>query len=116
MLKLSQSKQNGQRLKKQHHSTKIYKPTGSRWTPLWDKQKVVIEVLTNTLYSLRLPQELLLDNSRRRPAVWPQMQDLLDFPLTLAIGISYWRPGTDEDIETTVNKADQRMYEDKKKR
>jgi diguanylate cyclase (GGDEF)-like protein len=40
---------------------------------------------------------------------------LIKFPITLAIGKSCWRPESAETIETILHKADQRMYEDKKR-
>jgi len=40
---------------------------------------------------------------------------LTEFPITLAIGKGCWRPESAETIETILHKADQRMYEDKKR-
>ncbi|MCK4394891.1 PAS domain S-box protein [Candidatus Bipolaricaulota bacterium] len=40
---------------------------------------------------------------------------LIEFPITLAIGKSCWRPESTETIETILHKADQQMYEDKRR-
>ncbi len=50
---------------------------------------------------------------RKKLDEWNELQDFLDFRLTLAMGSSYWKPGTEEDIETTLKRADRRMYRDK---
>ncbi len=47
---------------------------------------------------------------------WNQKQDILDFPLTLGIGSSYWDPGSDMTVEEVLKEADRRMYEDKNNR
>ncbi|MCF7876218.1 diguanylate cyclase, partial [Candidatus Bipolaricaulota bacterium] len=46
---------------------------------------------------------------------WNQESDLLDFPLTLAMGVSHWNPDQDRDVEEALNEADKKMYEDKRK-
>jgi GGDEF domain-containing protein len=38
---------------------------------------------------------------------------LLDFPLTLAMGVSHWSFDQDRDVEEALNEADEKMYEDK---
>ena len=38
------------------------------------------------------------------------------FPLSLAIGVEYFLPGPDRDIESALERADARMYEDKRLR
>jgi diguanylate cyclase (GGDEF)-like protein/PAS domain S-box-containing protein len=58
--------------------------------------------VTNTVERLKTA----LDN-------WNQESDLLDFPLTLAMGISYWSPKQNGDVEEALKKADRKMYEDK---
>ncbi|MCF7890719.1 diguanylate cyclase [Candidatus Bipolaricaulota bacterium] len=54
--------------------------------------------------------------NRIREAVteWNEENSLLDFPLTLAIGITLWSPSQDRDIETALKEADEKMYEDKR--
>ncbi len=46
-------------------------------------------------------------------ASWNEQTDLLDFPLTLAMGIAHWAPEQDRDVESALKEADTRMYEDK---
>jgi len=38
---------------------------------------------------------------------------LLDFPVTLAIGVAHWHPHDPRTIESVLGEADRRMYEDK---
>ncbi|MFO7980423.1 MAG: diguanylate cyclase [Candidatus Aminicenantes bacterium] len=59
--------------------------------------------------------KVIIKRIRKKLKEWNKTQDLLDFPLTLAIGVSHMKPGVDEDIETALKKADRKMYEDKKK-
>ncbi len=47
---------------------------------------------------------------------WNEHSDLLDFPLTLAIGAAHWSPNQGRDVEETLKEADQKMYKDKRKR
>lgn len=60
------------------------------------------------------PSGLIIGRIRKNLDEWNQKQDIMDFPLTLAMGASYLKPGTDETIETVIKKADQKMYEDKR--
>jgi len=39
--------------------------------------------------------------------------DLLDFKLTLAMGVSYWNPDQGRSLEDAINEADRKMYKDK---
>jgi len=48
-------------------------------------------------------------------ANWNKESPLIEFPITLAIGKSSWRPESVETIETILYKADRRMYEDKRR-
>lgn len=48
-------------------------------------------------------------------ARWNNQSDLLDFPLTLAMGVAHWKPGRDKDVEEVLKLADRRMYRDKEK-
>ncbi len=45
---------------------------------------------------------------------WNERTDLLDFPLTLAMGISHWSPDQERDVEEALREADEKMYEDKR--
>ncbi len=40
---------------------------------------------------------------------------LLEFPVTLAIGVDHWQPDDPRPIENVLSEADRRMYEDKTK-
>lgn len=40
---------------------------------------------------------------------------LVDFPITLSIGIAHWLPDTDMSIEAILSQADQAMYAEKRK-
>lgn len=44
---------------------------------------------------------------------WNHESDLLDFPLSLALGVSYWNTDQDRDVENALKEADRNMYEDK---
>lgn len=44
---------------------------------------------------------------------WNEESDLLDFPLTLAMGTSRWNPDQDRDSEEALKEADVKMYEAK---
>jgi len=46
--------------------------------------------------------------------VWGKKTHLIDFPLTLAIGVSFWYPGEKRKVEEVLKEADFKMYEDKK--
>ncbi|MBS3765528.1 PAS domain S-box protein [Candidatus Bipolaricaulota bacterium] len=44
---------------------------------------------------------------------WNQEHDMLDFPLTVAVGLAHWSPDQDSDVEDALEEADKKMYEDK---
>jgi len=44
-----------------------------------------------------------------------RINPLVDFPVTLAIGTTYWSRGCGRTIDQTLEEADQRMYEDKRR-
>ncbi|MFW6006300.1 MAG: diguanylate cyclase, partial [Candidatus Bipolaricaulota bacterium] len=46
---------------------------------------------------------------------WNRDSDLLDFPLTLAIGSAHWSPEQDRDVEKALKEVDEKMYEDKRR-
>ena len=52
---------------------------------------------------------------RSKLASWNQDSEILDFPLTFAMGLAHWSPNQDRDIEEALKKADRRMYEEKKR-
>jgi len=43
------------------------------------------------------------------------MSFLLEFPIAVAIGAAHWDPESGESIERVLNRADQAMYEEKRK-
>ena len=61
------------------------------------------------------PSEVIISRIRKNLDTWNKKQDIMDFPLTLSMGASYLKPGTDDTIETVIKKADLKMYEDKKR-
>ena len=44
---------------------------------------------------------------------WNERTSLIDFTLTLAMGVSHWSPDQDRDVEKALKEADRKMYEDK---
>ena len=57
--------------------------------------------------------EAVVQRIRQALAQWNEKIPLLDFPVTLAIGTSYWHPGGAESVEAVLYDADRRMYMDK---
>ncbi|MBS3788520.1 diguanylate cyclase, partial [Candidatus Bipolaricaulota bacterium] len=55
----------------------------------------------------------LANRLRKELDSWNERSDLLDFPLTLAIGLSYWNPDQDRSVEDALKEADEKMYEAK---
>jgi len=53
------------------------------------------------------------DRLRFELASWNEKSDLLDFPLTIAVGVSHWNPDQDRSVEAALKEADRKMYEDK---
>jgi len=47
--------------------------------------------------------------------MWNKETDLLDFPLTFAMGTAHWSRDQGRSVEEALNEADQRMYEDKRR-
>ncbi|MBS3820109.1 diguanylate cyclase, partial [bacterium] len=58
--------------------------------------------------------EKTITRLKKRLSKWNKRSSLLDFPLTLAWGISYWSPHQDKDVEEAIKEADEKMYENKK--
>ena len=44
---------------------------------------------------------------------WNETSDLLDFDLTLAMGVSHWSPDQGRDVADAIKEADEEMYRDK---
>ena len=57
--------------------------------------------------------ENLLHRVNQAVAKWNDQQSLTDFPIRLAIGISYWHPEEGKSLETVLSQADRQMYADK---
>jgi len=57
--------------------------------------------------------KIVVSRLKEQLKLWNRQSDLLDFPLTLAMGISHWDPKQDEDIEKVLKKSDKMMYRDK---
>ncbi|MBS3792802.1 sensor domain-containing diguanylate cyclase, partial [Candidatus Bipolaricaulota bacterium] len=51
---------------------------------------------------------------REKLEEWNRNSDLLDFPLTLAIGSTHWSPEQDREVEKALKEVDEKMYEDKR--
>ncbi|MFP4589569.1 MAG: MASE3 domain-containing protein [Candidatus Acetothermia bacterium] len=69
-------------------------------------------------FLIMMPETKKLDNATsrldKRMERWNKESDLLDFPLTLAMGISRWNPNQGRGVEDALKEADERMYEDKR--
>jgi len=52
---------------------------------------------------------------REKLEEWNRSSDLLDFPLTLAIGSAHWSPEERKDPEQVLKEADKKMYKDKER-
>jgi len=52
---------------------------------------------------------------RKKMEEWNEGSDLLDFPLTLAIGSAHWSPMEGGDAEGALKEADNKMYQDKER-
>ena len=53
------------------------------------------------------------DRLRDELSRWNDGSNLLDFPLTLAMGVSHWNPDQDRSVEDALKEADRKMYEEK---
>ncbi|MFB6215011.1 MAG: MASE3 domain-containing protein [Candidatus Bipolaricaulia bacterium] len=56
----------------------------------------------------------VVDRINRALAQWNDRTDLIDFSLTLAMGVSYWNYDQNRDVEEALKEADEKMYEDKR--
>jgi len=54
-----------------------------------------------------------VERLRNKLGKWNEESDLLDFPLTLAMGTSHWNPDQGRSVESALNEADHNMYEEK---
>ncbi|MEF8798920.1 MAG: sensor domain-containing diguanylate cyclase [Candidatus Bipolaricaulota bacterium] len=59
--------------------------------------------------------QVVVDRLKEAVRDWSEQSEKLDFPLTVAAGANQLEPGEKLDIDELLAKADQRMYEDKKK-
>ncbi|MFP4631612.1 MAG: diguanylate cyclase [Candidatus Acetothermia bacterium] len=58
--------------------------------------------------------EIVVERLNERTKSWSQETELIDFPLTLAIGAARYAPDGEQPAKEVVKQADQRMYEDKR--
>ncbi|MBS3813614.1 PAS domain S-box protein, partial [Candidatus Bipolaricaulota bacterium] len=56
-----------------------------------------------------------VDRLKRELKKWNESTNIVDFPITLAFGVSFWRPDKGTGIEEVIRLADERMYRDKKR-
>jgi len=54
-----------------------------------------------------------IDRLKSKLDKWNEESDILDFPLTLAMGTSHWNPDQGRSVESALNEADHNMYEEK---
>ncbi|MBS3737084.1 PAS domain S-box protein [Candidatus Bipolaricaulota bacterium] len=54
-----------------------------------------------------------VDRLRGKLSEWNEESDILDFPLTLAMGVSHWNAEQERSVEDALNEADHIMYEEK---
>ncbi len=59
--------------------------------------------------------EEVVERLKRAFATWNEQNDLLDFPLALAMGVSHWNPDQERNVEEALKEADRKMYKEKKK-
>lgn len=57
--------------------------------------------------------EATVDRLKQQLTKWNKKSTLLDFSLTLSMGISHWNPHQDRSVEVALKVADRRMYEEK---
>ncbi|MCF7889781.1 PAS domain S-box protein [Candidatus Bipolaricaulota bacterium] len=58
--------------------------------------------------------ENVITRLRDKLQKWNEQSNLLDSPLTLAMGMAHWSPDQNRDVEGALKEADKKMYEDKK--
>ncbi|MBS3820001.1 diguanylate cyclase, partial [bacterium] len=58
--------------------------------------------------------EKTITRLKKKLSNWNNRSSLLDFPLTLAVGISYWSPDQNRAVKEAIKEADKKMYENKK--
>ncbi|MEF8917307.1 MAG: sensor domain-containing diguanylate cyclase [Candidatus Bipolaricaulota bacterium] len=54
-----------------------------------------------------------VDRLRKEVNNWNEETDIIDFQLTLAIGLSHWGPEQGRGIDESLKEADRKMYEEK---
>ena len=67
-------------------------------------------MLPETDGETRYIQTRLRDNLSQ----WNREAELIDFPLSLAMGMAHWEPDQGRDVEDVLKEADRRMYQDKR--
>ncbi len=55
----------------------------------------------------------VISRLKKKLKAWNDKNEIIDFPLSVAVGSSYWNPQQDRDVEDALNEADRKMYEDK---
>ncbi|MCF7890550.1 diguanylate cyclase [Candidatus Bipolaricaulota bacterium] len=59
--------------------------------------------------------EIVVQRLKMKMKDWNEKNDILDFPLTLAVGTSNFDPQEELSVDEKIAEADRRMYEDKRK-
>jgi diguanylate cyclase (GGDEF)-like protein len=67
-------------------------------------------VLPETNGSTRLVKERILEALTQ----WNAASDLLDFDVTLSIGVAHWAPDCERTTDDVLNEADAAMYREKR--
>ena len=67
-------------------------------------------ILPETNGETNIVRERIRDQVAKRNTT----NELIDFPVTLAIGAAHWDPGTNTSVEEILAAADRKMYEDKR--
>lgn len=58
--------------------------------------------------------QVVVERLKAKIDTWNEENDILDFPLTLAIGSSNFDPQEELSVEEKISEADKRMYQDKR--
>ncbi len=67
------------------------------------------------LSAIKGDAQVAIKRIRQAIANWNKKSPISNFPITLAIGLSYWYPEQVKSIDAVLSEADRGMYEDKKK-
>ncbi len=60
--------------------------------------------------------EIVKERISRKIAEREDLKNILDFPLTISVGIAVWKPGESDTINDILSLADKRMYREKETR